>query len=265
MTTTCFGGQCWNVKCWSNQQLAAALRVAGVGPGDAADLVATSHPESGGCGVIQQGQPYGTTGWGAWQITPGNSESQFGTNGALLNLEPNAEAAAAKLKSQGLGAWTTFTSGAYRPFLGSAESAVSQVYGMSMSQVKKLAASAPGGGQQSNPQTTAFGGPFNPANWPQELLKAMGLKSFPDMAIRLGLIVLGGALVVVGLVVLAGRSATKLAVDIAVPEARAGMAESRRRGTIQERESARRETISHQEQERRESTRERGRQRTANP
>lgn len=248
------------MKCWSNQQLAAALRVAGVPAGDAADLVATSHPESGGCGVVQQGQPYSTTGWGAWQITPGNSESQFGSDGALLNLQPNADAAAAKLDSQGLGAWTTFTSGAYKPFLSSAEQAVSQVYNMPMKQVKNLAASAPGGGSQSNPQTTGFGFSLNPANWFAGLI---GSSAFKDSAIRFGLIILGGALVVVGLVVLAGRSASKLAVSVAAPEAR--VSEGLRRGTIERREAARRETISHQEQERRESTRERGRQRAENP
>jgi len=127
----------------TDQQLAALLRKAGVSAGDAAYLVAIAHPESSATpGTVQQGQPYATTGWGLWQITPGNSEPSIGVNDALLHPETNARAAAAKLKSQGLGAWTTYTSGAYQPYFGAAEKAVSSVYGMSLSRVDQLAASA---------------------------------------------------------------------------------------------------------------------------
>lgn len=67
--------------------------------------------------AIQAGQPYPTTGWGLWQITPGDSEPQFGVDQALLNPAANAAAAVAKYKAQGLGAWTTYTSGAYQQFM----------------------------------------------------------------------------------------------------------------------------------------------------
>src|SRR5215469_1254167 len=139
----------------SDDQLAALLRRAHVGAGDASYLVAISHPESGAdSSVVQQGQPYATTGWGLWQITPGNSEPQFGINHALLSPQANADAAAAKLRSQGLGAWTTYTDGAFEPYFGPAKTAVASVYGMSMQQVDQLAASAghggpPGGGQSA--------------------------------------------------------------------------------------------------------------------
>lgn len=84
----------------------------------AAVMAAIAEAESSGQpGIIQQGQPYATTGWGLWQITPGNSEPQYGVDQALLNPLNNARAALAKYHSQGLGAWTTFTSGAYRRFL----------------------------------------------------------------------------------------------------------------------------------------------------
>jgi len=127
---------------YTDEQLAAFLRKAKVAAGPAAVLVATAHPESGASDVTQQGQPYATTGWGVWQITPGNSEPQYGTNQALLNPQNNAYAAAAKLRSQGLDAWTTVTSGKYLPFLAAAEKAVAKVYRMSPQQVDQLASSA---------------------------------------------------------------------------------------------------------------------------
>ncbi len=74
-----------------------------------ADAESTDIPSN-----IQQGQPYGTTGWGLWQITPGNSEPQFGVDQALLVPINNARAAVAKYTAaNGFSPWTTYTSGAY--------------------------------------------------------------------------------------------------------------------------------------------------------
>jgi Lysozyme like domain len=143
----------------NDDQLAAVLRKAHVSPGDAAYLVAIAHPESGADPeAVQQGEPYATTGWGLWQITPGNSEPQFGINHALLAPQANADAAAAKLRSQGLGAWTTYTSGKYEPYFGAAKTAVASVYGMSMQQVDQLAASAGHGGPIPAQTTGGIGG-----------------------------------------------------------------------------------------------------------
>jgi hypothetical protein len=207
------------MACYSDVQLAAALRKAGVGAGDAAFLVATAHPESGGCGVEQQGQPYSTTGWGPWQITPGNSEPQCGTNSQLFGLEAAACAAAAKLKSQGLGAWTTITSGAYSAFFGKAKSAVSQVYSMSPSQVDQLVAGAKSG--TTSAQTTAFN-PLNPfGNIGSDILggiaSSLGLPSPKDMMIRLGLVILGGLMLLVAIGMMAGKPALQVAESKAVP------------------------------------------------
>ena len=80
-------------------------------------MAAVALAESRGRNIVQRGQPYSRTGWGLWQITPGNSEPQFGVDRALLDPHRNAEAAVAKEQSQGLGAWTTYTSGAYRAFM----------------------------------------------------------------------------------------------------------------------------------------------------
>jgi lysozyme-like protein len=80
---------------------------------------AIAMAESSGENVEQQGQPYATTGWGLWQITPGNSEPQYGTDADLLNPVNNAKAAVAKWKAAGnsFTPWTTFTSGKYLQFL----------------------------------------------------------------------------------------------------------------------------------------------------
>lgn len=81
---------------------------------------AITGPESGfNPRAVQQGQPYATTGWGLWQITPGNSEPQFGIDQALLNPRNNAGAAVAKYRGAGSSflPWTTFVSGAYRAFM----------------------------------------------------------------------------------------------------------------------------------------------------
>lgn len=102
---------------YSYAQLEGFWINAGGNPAVAPIMAAIAYPESGGDNVKQQGQPYGTTGWGIWQITPGNSEPQCGTDGQLLNPAVNACAAVAKYNSQGLGAWTTYTSGAYRSHL----------------------------------------------------------------------------------------------------------------------------------------------------
>lgn len=88
------------------------------------DMTAIAFAESSGNpGSIQQGQPYSTTGWGLWQITPGNSEPSVGTDHDLLEPGKNAQAAYLKYKAGGLHQWTTYTSGAYRKFLQSANDA----------------------------------------------------------------------------------------------------------------------------------------------
>jgi len=82
-------------------------------------------------GIIQQGVDYcgsggDRAGWGLWQITCGNAEPSFGTNFQLLDPWNNAEAAVAKYDGDvaagvnGFDPWSTYTSGAYQSYLGSA-------------------------------------------------------------------------------------------------------------------------------------------------
>src|SRR5208282_1020414 len=82
----------------------AGLWVAAGGPGgDSATIAAyIAQAESGlNPGAVQRGQPYSTTGWGLWQITPGDSESQVGVDFELLDPYTNALAAVAKYRSAG--------------------------------------------------------------------------------------------------------------------------------------------------------------------
>lgn len=246
------------MACWSDMQLAAALRAQGVSAGSAAILVAVSHPESGGCGVMQQGQPYSTTGWGPWQITPGNSESQCGSNGELnSSLTASACAAAAKLRGGGLNQWTTFTSGKYVPFLSGAKSAVAQVYGMSAQEVQKLINSAPAGGSQNAQTTGLFGFPGDIfGGLVGDIFKGLGLPNPKDALIRLGLILLGGFVILVGILILAGKQNITSAITLAAPETRAAEVASgatgRQRRASTERSARRREAeASHDRAERR--------------
>ena len=70
-------------------------------------------------GNIQPNEPYDLTGWGLWQITPGNSESQYCVDFRLLNPWNNAEAAVAKYRGAGnsFSPWTTYRDGTYRAYL----------------------------------------------------------------------------------------------------------------------------------------------------
>src|SRR6185437_7387881 len=85
-------------------------------------MAAIGLAESGGRNVKQKGQPLSRTGWGIWQITPGDP--------SLLDPHRNARAAVAKYRSQGLRAWTTYTTGRYKAYLVSANSGQSAGFGI---------------------------------------------------------------------------------------------------------------------------------------
>ncbi|MBO0805256.1 MAG: hypothetical protein J2P25_19530 [Nocardiopsaceae bacterium] len=70
-------------------------------------------------GIIQAGQPYSTTGWGLWQITPGDSvPGTFGEDYQLLDPWNNAEGAVNKYDAAGgFSPWTTYDDGAYKNYV----------------------------------------------------------------------------------------------------------------------------------------------------
>jgi cell wall-associated NlpC family hydrolase len=116
----------------SYAQLEGAWIAAGGPPANAPTMAAIAMAESGGTPqCVQAGENYANTGWGCWQITPGDSVPEVGVNAALLNPITNAKAAFSKFKSQGLEAWTTFTSGRYLPFLQTGVQATTEGLGSS--------------------------------------------------------------------------------------------------------------------------------------
>lgn len=126
------------------QQVAAVALKAGWPAGPAVIAVAITEPESGrDASIVQAGQPYATTGWGLWQITPGNSVPQFGINGQLLNPLNNAKAGHWKwAQAGGFSPWTTYENGLERPFIPDAEAAVRAVTGLSPAALDKLVQAA---------------------------------------------------------------------------------------------------------------------------
>jgi hypothetical protein len=69
-------------------------------------------------GIIQPGMPYSLTGWGLWQITPGNSVPSYGQDYQLLDPWNNAEAAVYKYNyAGGFFPWTTWVDGEYLKYL----------------------------------------------------------------------------------------------------------------------------------------------------
>lgn len=108
----------------SAAQIFTIARIAGFPPGDAVIATAITMPESGAnADAIQQGQPYSTTGWGLWQITPGNSVPSVAVDYGLLVPQNNADAAFIKYRGSGgtFRPWTTWTSGKYQAWLGWAQ------------------------------------------------------------------------------------------------------------------------------------------------
>ncbi|MGH3165957.1 MAG: hypothetical protein ACRDN0_08685 [Trebonia sp.] len=69
-------------------------------------------------GIIQAGEPYSTTGWGLWQITPGDSLPGYGEDYQLLDPWNNAEVAVSKYDdADGFSPWTTYDDGVYKNYL----------------------------------------------------------------------------------------------------------------------------------------------------
>jgi uncharacterized protein YukE len=79
----------------------------------AANMARIAMAESGDVpGIVQQGQPFGLTGMGLWQITPTSGIVQNGQFGNLLNASNNAKAALYLFNASGYGPWTSDAVGA---------------------------------------------------------------------------------------------------------------------------------------------------------
>lgn len=101
---------------YSDDEIIAAIRNAGF-PTSVVDIMrCIGYAESSGSNAVQKNQPYATTGWGLFQITPGNSVSNVGVDSQLLDINTNAKAAYAKYVRQGLSAWVTYNNGKYKDY-----------------------------------------------------------------------------------------------------------------------------------------------------
>jgi len=139
------------------EQVAAVAIAVGWHPADAVIAVSITEPESSrNATVIQQGQPYATTGWGLWQITPGDSVPRFGIDRRLLKPLNNGGAAHWKwAQAGGWTPWTTWVNGLNRPFIGDAERAVAAVAHLSRKQLRQLVKDLGGPGGPTSPQVTS--------------------------------------------------------------------------------------------------------------
>jgi len=102
------GGSSASDGTYNNAQIAAAI----------------THSESTlQPGIIQAGNDYANTGWGLWQITPGDElgvtygVSEYGSDYQLLDPWNNAESAVYLYDGRGFEPWTTYDNGAYEQWL----------------------------------------------------------------------------------------------------------------------------------------------------
>lgn len=149
-----------------NSYLANLWIDAGGSPKLANLMAAIAMAESSGNPTAVNHNTNGSTDYGLWQIN--SSHTQYNANKLLSDPLYNAKAAVAIEKSQGLGAWTTYSSGAYKQFMNGGTAA------------PKYGGSRPGGANNSGPSPdtqlkdyvnlrdsprTAPPGTKNPAKW----------------------------------------------------------------------------------------------------
>jgi hypothetical protein len=137
---------------------------------------------------------------GLWQIHPYQN--------GCTNARSNARMAVQKYRTQGLGAWVTYTSGAYKQFL--------------RGNVPPSAlAGGGGGGGAGGISTTGFPSSLDPFQFLlNDVANSVGASGVKDLFVRLGLILFGGLLVLVAVFMLVGRPATQVALSV-IPETRA--------------------------------------------
>lgn len=160
----------------SPAQMAVALRRAGFPIPQIPVMVAIGLAESGGNVLAENhSNRNGTVDYGVWQVN-----SVHGFNPAtLLTLDGNAAAAKTVYDKQGLGAWSTYNSGSYRPFLTAGTAGASS----------PDATAAPTTGVQN----LGVPNPLNAYDW----LKQVGsIITSGDFWKRAGIILLGAGLII---------------------------------------------------------------------
>jgi hypothetical protein len=177
-------------------------------------MAAIAEAESSGCSAAYN--PSGAS--GLWQVEPSNAQYVPGGYGNIFNPADNAKAAVGVYKAQGLDAWQTYTSGAYKAFLAAGTTPDTSVPGSSTAQTTSAT--------QGNPSTCVILVPNPVSGIPLigDLITSGGICLFTKTEARAligGLILAAGCTTtVVGLAVLmasalshtkAGQAAGKVA------------------------------------------------------
>lgn len=164
-------------------QVYGLARGAGWDPAGAVLMVAIGFAESGLRTDARGDVGIQTSTWGPsigiWQIRSLKADTGTGRPrdaSRLTDPHFNASAARSIFKSQGLTAWSTYSNGAYRQFLGRAASATSGNSTLPNTGVSATpVVSTTGGGGGTTAQPVEFiGGGWDPLNWPGYLLGAVG-------------------------------------------------------------------------------------------
>jgi hypothetical protein len=201
---------------YSKPQLEALWVKAGGKKALASTMAAIALAESGGnaSSVNPEGPEHAE---GLWQI-----KGQL-VGGNIFNPEVNAANAVAKYNSQGLGAWVTYTSGAYKKYLGSgstlaskAEGAANDLLGAVFGPGGKLGAE--GAEKALEPVVEAGGGVVSTEEGVVGFLKSL---TEPSTWLRVAEGVGGIVLFMVGLKTLTRGTAAAGATNVAVSQGRA--------------------------------------------
>jgi len=111
---------------YSSSDIASALIRAGVPASVVPTLTAVSGAESRfGANPVSPPNKNGSRDWGVFQINDAAHPQMGGAKVASLPLDQQAALAAQIYRSEGLNAWTTYKSGAYKSFLGGSTPATS--------------------------------------------------------------------------------------------------------------------------------------------
>ena len=191
------------------RQIFALARNAGFDNGQAVTMTAIALAESGGDTAVTHRNSNGSLDVGLWQI---NSVHGYST-ASMQDPFQNARAAKAIYDSQGLNAWTVFRTGAYRRQLNPALDAMPRS-GTSVQDILRgmqtLGSAAPG-------IAGAIPGQLAEITGAKAAFSALDLASragtwltSPENLLRIVYVVLGGALVIGALVVVAAPVATPL-------------------------------------------------------
>ena len=206
---------------YSPNQIFAALTAQGIPAADAATLTQISGAESGfGAKTVSSVNSNGSIDYGVFQINNAAHPALGGSALATAPLDQQAAAAAQVYRTQGLGAWSTYNSGTYQDFAGPTGSPATIAAGptdTSSGLVAGSTASGSGGGFDVGSAAgsagvlaldaagTAIGLPFL-GNLLGGLFGFGGSSSDSSASagsswyVRLGVILLGIVIIVVGLV-----------------------------------------------------------------